>query len=50
MVMSHNILKSLGTYKGHEIVLEEVRIDNLPCFINLSTLNQGKSPPRYSLN
>lgn len=44
MAMSHSVLKSLGTYKNSEIILEEVRIDNLPCFINLSTLNQGKVP------
>ncbi|WP_054856757.1 hypothetical protein [Vulcanisaeta sp. JCM 16159] len=42
--MSHSVLKSLGTYKNSEIILEEVRIDNLSCFINLSTLNQGKIP------
>ncbi|GAB6946729.1 hypothetical protein JCM16161A_08590 [Vulcanisaeta sp. JCM 16161] len=42
--MSHNILKSYGAYNNHELVLEEVRINNLPCFINLSTLSQGRIP------
>ncbi len=42
--MSHNILKNYGKYNNHELVLEEVRINNLPCLINLSILNQGKVP------
>ncbi|MGC8606690.1 MAG: hypothetical protein ACP5L5_03930 [Vulcanisaeta sp.] len=42
--MSHEVLKSYGMFNNNELVLEEVRFDNLPCFINLSILSQGKVP------
>ncbi|WP_243679927.1 hypothetical protein [Vulcanisaeta souniana] len=46
MRYEHNVLKNYGgVYNDHELVIEEVRINNLPCFINLSILNQGKVPP-----
>ena len=42
--MSHNILKSYGPYRNYELVLEEVRLDDLPCFINLAALDQRGIP------
>ncbi|MGC9153817.1 MAG: hypothetical protein ACP5GY_08855 [Vulcanisaeta sp.] len=31
-------------FNNNELVLEEVKFDDLPCFINLSILNQGRIP------
>ncbi len=42
--MSHEVLKNYGMFNNNELVLEEVKFDDLPCFINLSILNQGRIP------